>query len=127
MVQRIVRVVVAIGGAFLLFLAGQLWLDPTGPAEGLGVAALNGLGTATLRADLGAFFATTGIFCLAAAVLNKGRLMTAPLLLFGLALSGRLLTVLLDGRADGALFPMVVEISFLAIFLAGRVSLETDP
>ncbi len=126
MIQVILRGLIGLGGVLLLFIASQYWMDPTGPAAQLGVTAQNLLGTATLRADLGAFFATTGIFCLAAAILNRGRLMTAPILLFGLALAGRLLTVVLDGRFEGDTFPMTVEAVFLVVFLSGRFALGSD-
>ncbi len=124
--QILLRIVVALFGALMLFVASQYVIDPEVPARTLGLVGEGTLGRASLRADLGAFFGTIGIFCLAAAALNKRRLMTAPVLLIAIALAGRILTVLLDGQSEGDLVPVGAEAVFLAVFLTGRFGLAAD-
>ncbi|MGF1454953.1 MAG: hypothetical protein ACFB6R_06195 [Alphaproteobacteria bacterium] len=120
MLQLILRVLVGVLGLLGLALAARFWMDPMTAAEGLGLSSLNDLGTATLRADLGAFFGTTGLFCLAAALLNRAALMSAPIALFGLALAGRTYSLLMFGPAEGGMPPMIVEGVTLAFFALGR-------
>jgi hypothetical protein len=116
-----VRICVGVTGAVLFLIAFLAWLQPEKLAAKLGVAASNPLGAATLRADLGAFFATAGGLALVAAILRAPRLLTAPLLLIGLALAGRILALELEPLDSAMIPPMVAEAMMAAVFLAGRV------
>ena len=57
---------------------------------------------------------------IAAAVRNNARLLTAPLLLIGIGLAGRLLTIALSGYDASMLQPMAAEVVLIAIFATGR-------
>ena len=116
-----VRICVAATGAILLLIAFAAWLQPEKLAAKLGVAASSPLGAATLRADLGAFFATAGALALIAAILRAPRLLTAPLLLISLALAGRCLALEMEPLDSAMIPPMVAEAVMAAVFLAGRV------
>ena len=84
------------------------------------LALIVALGFSTLRADFGALFAGAGGFAIAAAVRNNARLLTAPLLLIGIGLAGRLLTIALSGYDASMLQPMAAEVVLIAIFATGR-------
>ena len=119
MVQLIVRVLIGISGALALLVAARIWQDPVTPTAQLGVQALGGLGTATLRADLGGFFGAAGLFALAAAFRNQARLALVPFVMIGLALSGRLLTLATLGLSNDMIMPIAVEATLVVLYAVG--------
>jgi hypothetical protein len=118
--NNILRLAVAATGLILLLIGVVAWVDPARVAGRLGIEAAGALGTATLRADLGAFFATAGGFALAAAVRRAPGLLTTPLLLIVLALAGRFLALAVTPFEMAMLPPMVAEAVMAAVFAAGR-------
>lgn len=116
----VIRALIGLAGALALVVACAFWFDPATPAARLGLAARDALGFATLRADLGGFFAGAGALSLVAAVRNSARLLTAPLVLIALALSARLATVALSGLAPNMLQLIVIEAVLLVLLAAGR-------
>ena len=120
MQRSAVRLAVAITGLILLAMGVAAWIDPTRLAAQLGVGANSALGMATLRADLGAFFAVSGGLALAGAVRRAPRLLTAPALLIGLALAGRCLALLATPFETPMAPPMAAEALMLAALAAGR-------
>ena len=119
MVQIIVRVLVGLSGALALLVAARIWQDPATPTAQLGIQALGALGTATLRADVGGFFGAAGLFALAAAFRNEARLALVPLVMIGLALSGRLLTLAMLGLSQDMIMPIAVEAALVALYAVG--------
>lgn len=119
----VVRVVVGVLGVLALLVALAFWFNPEMTAARLGIAAQDALGFATLRADLGGFFAGAGALSLAAAIRNSARLLTAPLLLVGLALTARIATAALSGFEPNMAQPMVIEAVLLTVLVLGRRTL----
>ncbi len=120
MKNMIVRVAVAATGAVLTLIGVVAWVDPARVAGKLGVAAANGLGLATLRADLGAFFVVGGGLALLAALRRAPALLNAPLLLIGFALAGRFLALALAPFEFTMVPPMIAEAVMVGVFAAGR-------
>lgn len=118
MARIIIRVLVGVSGALAALVAARLWLDPAAPAAQLGIQALGPLGTATLRADVGGFFGAAGLFALAAALRNEARLALVPLTMIGLALTGRLITLVSLGYTPDMLMPIAVEAALVALYAA---------
>jgi hypothetical protein len=120
MIRGVLRALVGVIGVLALLVAARLWIGPEAPAAALGLKADGLLGLATLRADVGGFFAAGGLFALAGAIRGEGRLLTPPAVLLGLALVGRLVTVAVDGYAAPMLPPMIIEAVLVAILLIAR-------
>jgi hypothetical protein len=120
MIRGVLRALVGMIGVLALLVAARLWIGPEAPAAALGLKADGLLGLATLRADVGGFFAAGGLFALAGAIRGEGRLLTPPAVLLGLALTGRILTVAVDGYAAPMLPPMIIEFVLVAILLIAR-------
>ena len=118
--NNILRLAVAATGALLLFIAFGAWVDPVRVAGSLGVAGSGSLGLATLRADIGAFFATPGILALLAAFRRSPGFLTAPLMLVCLALAGRFWALAVTPFETAMVPPMVAEAVMVAVFAAGR-------
>lgn len=120
--RTVLRGLVGLLGVLGLLIALQIWLNPAGPAAKLGVQAMVPLGLATIRADMGGFFGAVGILAVLAAFKGQGKLLTAPLLLVALALTGRVIAVVMDtnGLTPDMVQPMVTEAVLVVAFAAGR-------
>ncbi len=115
----VLRIVVGVVGLLGLLIAARMWMAPVELAAQLGVAPAGPLGVATIRADMGGFFGGAGVFALIAAFKGRGGLLIAPLVLVGIALSGRILTVVLNGFTQDMGPPMAIEAVLLVVFAAG--------
>ena len=122
--RLVLRLLLGVIGLLALILAARLWMDPAMAAAKLGVAATGPLGMATLRADLAGFFGVAGGMALAGAIRSDARLLTAPMLLIGAALTGRVVTVIAMGLKPEMVGPMVVEAVLLVVLAFGRRTLK---
>ena len=105
---------IAIGMMFLFNpagLAAQFFLIPDGSQ-----------GMATLRADFPGFFITGGVFALIGAVQKDARALLVPLLLLGVAITGRGVSLLADGTPPIAFPPMVAEAVMITVLALARRS-----
>lgn len=121
--QMIARVLVGVAGLLGLLVALRFWMAPEDVAAQLGVQASGPLGIASIRADIAGFFAAGGGFSLVAAIRNRAGLLTAPIVLIGLALTGRFLTLALNGISNDMIPPLAIEAALLAILIFGRMRL----
>ena len=115
----VLRAVVGIAGLLGLLVAARMWMAPEGTAAQLGVVASGPLGLATIRADMGGFFAAGGVFGLLAAIKGRGSLLLPSVALIGFALTGRLVTVAMNGFVPEMGAPMAIEAALLILFAAG--------
>ena len=115
----VLRVLVGAAGALALLVAARIWMAPAEVAAQLGVSPAGPLGLATIRADMGGFFASGGVFSLMAAIRGRGGLLAAPVVLIGLALAGRVATLALTGYSADMGPPMAIEAVLLALFASG--------
>lgn len=118
--KLVLRALAGLAGLLGILIALATWANPAGPPAQLGLEGVGPLGESTIRADVAGFFGAFGILALAGAVRNEARLFTGPLLLIGLALAGRLLTVALSGYAPEMAQPILIEVGLLGLFAACR-------
>lgn len=117
--QLVLRVLVGIAGLLGLLVAARMWMAPVEAAEQLGVVAASPLGLASIRADMGGFFGAGGLFAVAAAIKARGGILLTPVVLIGLALTGRLVAVAMNGFVPEMGPPMAIEGALLVLFVAG--------
>ena len=117
--QGALRIIVGIAGVLGLLVAARLWMAPNEMAAQLGLASSGPLGLATIRADVGGFFAAGGAFALAAAIKGRGALLLPPGVLIALALVGRLITIVSNGFTPDMGPPLAIEAVLLVLFAAG--------
>lgn len=122
----IVRIGIFVSAALLLAIGIAVWIDPVWTGMRFGLSGQGSLGIASLRADLGAFFLTSGGFALAAAALKRPGFLTPSLALIGLAFAGRLGAMATLPFEGAALLPFLVEIVMLGFFAAGRFMTTTQ-
>ena len=118
--QTFVRIIVGLAGVLAIGLAARFFQNPVALAATLGVAPVGELGIATLRGDFGGFFGVCGILAVAAAIRNSAALVAAPLIAIALALTGRIISYAIDGGGTAVVQPMLVELTLLIVFGAGR-------
>lgn len=118
--RRISRLMVGLVGLLAVLGAVQVWVAPAAFAGRLGLSAVDSLGLATLRADIGGFFGVAGALALAAALRDRRSLLIAPLIALAIALVGRLVTLAIAGYSPNMLAPIIVEAVLLAILALGR-------
>ncbi len=127
MIWLAIRLLVGVMGILFTLVFAQIWIDPTELASRqFQLDAYTNLGIASLRADMGAFFGVSALLCFAAAFRNKATWLTAPIMLFALALSGRVFTYMVNGNGPGMLQPVLVEIGIIVLLLVGRFGLGKE-
>jgi hypothetical protein len=105
-------------GLFNLFLGVSFFLTP-GPLGAQFNLLPNGVGgLAVLRADLTAFFVVAGACQLWGGWKRNGDLLLVPILLFGIAFTGRAISAMFDGTYPGYAMPMAVEAAQVLLGLA---------
>lgn len=105
---------IGLGLAFLFrpeWMAAQFYLTPIG-SQGL----------ATIRADFPGFFLTGGAFALWGAWMRYAEELRVPIMLLGIALFGRFVSLILDGVGPSALPPMILEAVMIGVLVAGMRS-----
>ena len=121
--QMFARALVGSLGLAGVIIALRIWMAPVDVAAQFGVDASGPLGLATIRADMAGFFGGAGAFALFGAIRNRSSFLLAPLVLVGIALTGRVLTVAINGYTQDMLPPMVIEAVLLLAFGFGRLKL----
>lgn len=115
----IIRILIGLLGALYTVMGMVYLFQPVDIAASFFLEPVGIQGLATLRADFTAFFLTAGLFALYAAAKNRPGALLAPLFLFAIALTGRFVSLALDGMEQTAIQPMVVETVTIVIFLIG--------
>lgn len=124
--QKTLRVLIGLSGLLFIALALGFLLDPAQAAARLGIGAIAPLGLATLRGDFIGFFGTAGILALLGAARGDARYFIAPLMLVGMTLAGRLITIATSGFDATMAPPMLVEAVTVVLLVLGRRSLKTS-
>ncbi|MDH7970967.1 hypothetical protein QH494_02135 [Sphingomonas sp. AR_OL41] len=124
---KVMRGVVALVGLFNFALGMSFLLDPASGAQRFFLTPIGSQGMATIRADFTAFFVTGAVFALIGAWRTWRAPLLVPMLLLGVAISGRALSLLLDGAASTAYPPMLVEAIMIAILALGWRSFAAEP
>ena len=117
--QLVLRAFVGIAGLLGLLVAARIWMAPAEVAGQLGVAAASPLGLATIRADMGGFFGAGGLFAMVAAIRARGDMLLPSIVLIGLALTGRLVAIVMNGFVPEMGPPIMIEAALLVLFVSG--------
>lgn len=123
MANMVARGFLALAGLLAIGLFGLVWFDQARFAAQLGPTAPTPLAAATLRADVGGFFATWAIGALLAAWRNDKQIALLPMLLLALAFAGRLYSYALTGDA-AIIQPMAIEAVLVVLIGLARSQLR---
>lgn len=104
-----------------LVLGTSFLVDPASGASDFGLEIASRHGESTLRGDMTAFFYVAALSLAWGAWKRRGEALLPALALFGIAFTGRLINLVLEGPYDGWMVPMGVEaFHCLMIILAIR-------
>ena len=115
----VLRALLFVGGLFFVLMGIGFLLDPVGSGADFGMAPQGVLGLASLRADMTAFFVVAGGCMIWGAWARKGDPLLVTAALMGIAIIGRLYTLIVDGPHDGWFVPIIVEAVTVIITLLG--------
>ncbi|WP_454597545.1 hypothetical protein [Qipengyuania sp. SM2507] len=90
-------------------------VNPAQAGGDFGLSTLGNAGTSALRADFTAFFFVAALFMAWGAWRRRGELLLAPLALFVIAFTGRLINLLVLGGYEDWWIPMTVEMVHIVV------------
>jgi hypothetical protein len=114
------RIAVGLGGLLFILIGLAFLIHPAEMGALFFLQAQGFQGLATIRADLTAFFVVGGLFAALGAWRQDPEPLKVPLLLLAIALFGRTVSLVFDGRGPEALQPMVVEALFIGLIVAAQ-------
>lgn len=116
------RALLFVGGLFYVLMGVGFLLDPAGSGADFGIAPQGTMGLASIRADMTAFFLVAGGCLIWGAWARKGDPLLVSAALMGIALLGRIVTLVIDGPHDGFILPMIVEgVTVIVALFCSRV------
>ena len=118
-VRTLTRGLIGLVGLLALLLASRFWMAPDKIGATMGLLVDGAAGLGTLRADMAGFFGAAGVMLLLAVVRNDARWLRPVLLLLSIALTGRVLNLLLTHGGQILIPPMIIEAVLIAITLLG--------
>lgn len=115
--QKVLTVLVALIGLFL----AAIWLgwmsDPAGMGQQWALSASSVVGLNNLRGDVGGVFLMGAVFC-ALSLRGGTAWLHAAAVAMGCVAVGRIAGLVLDGFARDSLASLLIELAFIAVFLA---------
>jgi hypothetical protein len=126
--KTIMRGLIGVVGLFNLLIGVGFLLQPAKLAAAFYLSPIGSQGLATVRADFTGFFIGASLFALYGAWKMRAEALMVPMVMLGLALTGRFVSLGLDGQSSTAFPPMVIEAGMLVLlFVAFRTFKPTSP
>lgn len=117
--RNALRAAIGLVGLFNVIIGLGFLLAPEKLAAAFFISPIGTQGMATIRADFPGFFIGAATFALIGAWTGRARPLLVPILMLGLALFGRFVSILVDGMAPTAIPPMAVEVLMISILFFG--------
>lgn len=120
------RITGALVFLFSLAMGLMTLVDPVRMGEVLGLTSLSEMGRNTVRADISAFFLASAIACGGGLFTGRSNWFFAAALLYGMAVSGRLIDALIAGAPDRLAGSVVIELILVGLALiAAKLTART--
>jgi len=117
--RNVMRIVIGLVGLFNITIGIGFLVAPAKLAAAFFLSPIGSQGMATLRADFPGFFIGASVFALVGAWRGEARPLLVPMLMLGIALFGRVISILVDGMAPTAIQPMTVEAVMIGVLALG--------
>lgn len=118
--KQALRIAVGLGGLLFILIGLAFLIQPVQMGALFFITAEGSQGLATIRADLTGFFVVGGLFAVLGAWRQDPEPLRVPLLLLAIALFGRTVSLVVDGRGPEAIQPMIVEAVFIGLIVAAQ-------
>ena len=125
--RTVMRIVIGLVGLLNIGIGLGFLLAPDKLATAFFLAPTTTQGLASLRADFTGFFIGAAVFALIGAWRADPRPLLVPLVMLALALFGRTVSLVIDGRGPEAMGPMILELVMLVLLLAARRTFAARP
>ena len=116
---NVMRIVIGLVGLFNIAIGLAFLVVPAKLAAAFFLTPIGSQGMATLCADFPGFFIGASVFALVGAWRGEARPLVVPMLMLGIALFGRVISILIDGMAPTAIQPMTVEAVMIGVLALG--------
>lgn len=114
------RILVGLVAIFGIVIGIGFLFDPVRLGTDFFLSPIGVPGLAVLRADMAAFFLTSGILAAVGAWRQDPAMLIAPILLYAIAITGRAVSLAIDGGSGDSFVPMAVEAFFVGSLLFAR-------
>lgn len=123
--KNIAKIAAALVGLFSLAMGLLAWVDPRKVGEIVGLVGPDELGQHTLRGDLGAVFLASALGC--GFALFKGKIigLKLPIIIYGLVLIGRLISLVVTGNGVGVMQPILIEVVLIGLSVFAYKALKS--
>lgn len=118
--RTVLRVILGLVGLLNIGLGLGFLLAADKMALAFSLMPVNAQGLASLRADFTGFFITAAAFTLIGAWRADPRPLLVPLVMLGVALAGRTVSLIIDGVGPDAIAPLVIELVMLVVLVTAR-------
>ncbi len=113
--NNLAKLAATLVGLFSIVMGLLAWVDPVKVGEIVGLVGPAELGQHTLRGDLGAVFLASAIGCGLALFQGKSMGLKLPIIIYGLVLVGRLISLVLTGNGPGVMQPIIIEVVLIGL------------
>ena len=113
--KNIAKIAAALVGLFSLAMGLLAWVDPVKVGEIVGLVGPSELGQHTLRGDIGAIFLASALGCGLALFRGKVMGLKLPIIIYGLVLIGRLISLVVTGNGVGVMQPILIEVVLIGL------------
>lgn len=112
-------------GLFSLALGLLAWVSPAQIGVILGLEPVGNLGVHSLRGDAGAVFLASALGC--GLALFKGKVigLKLPIILYGLVLTGRLVSLVATGGGQDVMLPILIEVIVIGLAVFAYKTLKS--
>ena len=117
--RLVITALLFVGGLFFVYMGVGFIVDPVVTGADFGLFTDGAQGLSSIRADLTAFFWVSGGCMIWGAWKRSGDPLAVSAALFGIALLGRIVSVLVDGTYEAFIVPMAVEAITVVLCLIG--------
>lgn len=125
--QNILRGAIGIIGLAMFAIGLGFLFAPVTLGQAFHVEPVGSQGLASIRADFTGFFIGVGVFAMIGAWTERARPLLVPMLMLGVALFGRFVSLVFDGMGPAAIPPMVAEAVMLAVLVTGWRKFDGTP
>lgn len=124
--DNLAKLAAALVGLFSLAMGLMAWGAPSTVGGILGLSGVSELGQHSLRGDIGAVFLASAFGCALALFQGKVAGLKLPIILYGLVLIGRLISLVVTGNGAGVMQPILIEVILVSLSVFAYKSLKAD-
>ena len=123
--HNVAKLAAVLVGLFSISMGLLAWVDPGKVGEVMGLVAPAELGVHSLRGDIGAVFLASALGCALALFQGKTMGLKIPIILYGLVLTGRLISLVVTGNGVGVMGPIIIEVVLISLSVFAYRTLQT--